>query len=83
MRIASWSYSLQWKRFHRWPLAVMCLLGQPDGKIHVVPFEICSCAMPAEHNIVRVKRHHPVLAHWQKHTSLLADPGLVFLPDII
>lgn len=32
--------------FHRWPLAVIWLLRQRDGKIHVVPFEIFSCVMP-------------------------------------
>lgn len=40
------SYSSQWNCFHRWPLAVIWLLSQRDGKIHVVPFEICSCVMP-------------------------------------
>lgn len=40
------SHSSQWNSFHRWPLAVRWLLRQWDGKIHVVPFEICSCVMP-------------------------------------
>lgn len=39
-------FELQWNSFHRWPLAAIWLLRQRDGRIHVVPFEICSCVMP-------------------------------------
>lgn len=52
-------FELQSSCFHRWPLAVMWLLGQRDGKIHVVPFEICSCVMPAERVIARVTTPEP------------------------
>lgn len=86
------SHSSQWNSFHRWPLAVRWLLRQWDGKIHVVPFEICSCVMPTRAEYCQSTKaitllcpfsHTHIYTNMDTHSSLAALSRFVFNCDVI
>lgn len=78
----------EWCHFHRWPLAVIWLWRQSDGKIHVVPFEICSCVMPTraewseyQNPLMLLLSHLHI--HKHRYALIFGPPDPVFYCDVI